>query len=506
MSVRTDGDCLLKFGTLPQKDGFQSKYGLKESYRPSTFPDMAPLVTPFLLFLLAHHGVFENDRIFRRAVALAFAEVLAFNRHTITQLLVVLGLVASDWSSWYRVLKKRIDMLALSGVLFESTLEHVTPDQPYIISVDGLQVPRTGRKIEGSSWLHNPVSPVFKRGIHRAQRFLHGAWFTPAEKGYSRAIPLRLLPAFTHKARRQVFDACKEWEAALSFIRWVRAQLDAAGRIHQTVLVLGDGGFDTLDLWKALTGVRKVTLLVRTAKNRVLYHQPPPRLGQRGRPRKYGRRFATPAAWRKQGGRWRKRTLTLRGRPRKLDYRVSRRPLLRRGAPDTPLYLIVVRGQSYQAGGKRRYGEPLYFLVNAAWIKGDWALPFPIETLLFWAWQRWEMEVTHRELKSGFGLGEKQCWNPISAVTSVQWSAWVYALLMLAAYQTYGLCQMPRPSTAWWVGSRRWSLTRVLQRFRSEVWGQADFQPLWGVFTDDWGKKDVFMDALVNITQGSARL
>jgi hypothetical protein len=24
---------------------------------------------------------------------------------------------------------------------------------------------------------------------------------------------------------------------------------------------------------------------------------------------------------------------------------------------------------------------------------------------LFWAWQRWEVEVAHRKLKSNFGLG-----------------------------------------------------------------------------------------------------
>ncbi|MDQ7034772.1 MAG: hypothetical protein Q9P01_08020 [Anaerolineae bacterium] len=27
-------------------------------------------------------------------------------------------------------------------------------------------------------------------------------------------------------------------------------------------------------------------------------------------------------------------------------------------------------------------------------------------------WQRWEVEVCHRELKSNFGLGNKQCHNP----------------------------------------------------------------------------------------------
>jgi hypothetical protein len=42
-------------------------------------------------------------------------------------------------------------------------------------------------------------------------------------------------------------------------------------------------------------------------------------------------------------------------------------------------------------------------------------------------WPRWELEVAHREGKSGFGIGDKQGWNPRAAVTSVQWSAWLYS-------------------------------------------------------------------------------
>jgi hypothetical protein len=32
-------------------------------------------------------------------------------------------------------------------------------------------------------------------------------------------------------------------------------------------------------------------------------------------------------------------------------------------------------------------------------------------------------------MKSALGLGEKQCWNPTSAVLVVQWSVWVYAII-----------------------------------------------------------------------------
>ena len=94
---------------------------------------------------------------------------------------------------------------------------------------------------------------------------------------------------------------------------------------------------------------------------------------------------------------------------------------VRKGAADTPLMLIVVRGKQRKNNYGRTYRRPpLPFLVNAVQdAQGKWVLPLPLETLLFWAWQRWEVEVAHRELKTTFGLGHKQCFNPKAAVLSV---------------------------------------------------------------------------------------
>lgn len=152
---------------------------------------------------------------------------------------------------------------------------------------------------------------------------------------------------------------------------------------------------------------------------------------------------------------------------RDLQYRVAG-VFLRKGAPDTPLLLIIVRGQTYTQHGRRKQREPLPLLVNAQLTSAQaWDLPLPIEQLLFWAWQRWEIEVCHRELKSNFGLGDKQCWNPHAAITSVQWSAWVYALLLLAGYRTWGLTRAPAIPSRWWQGAPRWSFNTLLRAFRA---------------------------------------
>jgi hypothetical protein len=323
--------------------------------------------------------------------------------------------------------------------------------------------------MEGAYWLPNPQSPVFKRGLHIAQRWFNGSWLMPAENGYSRAMPLRWLPAFTEKSQPRATAPCKEWEAAVAFLVWLKQQLAALGRVDQWLLMVADGHYDTINLWQHLPA--GVILLARSAKNRVLWHLP----GPDARPnRKYGERAATPSDyWRERKG-WRHLQLQVRGKTRHLQVKVAG-PFLRKGAPDRPLFLIIVRGK----GNKRTRRQPLPFLVNAVEdAAGTWCLPLPVDQLLFWAWQRWEVEVAHRELKSNFGLGNKQCWHPQAAILSVQWSAWVYALLLLAGYRCWGLSQAPPVPTRWWQGSGRWSLNTLWRGYRAALWGTHQFTPV----------------------------
>jgi hypothetical protein len=369
----------------------------------------------------------------------------------------------------------------------------------YVVAGDATQTPRSSRKLEGAGWLRNLRTPVFRRGIHIAQRWFNGSWLAPQEGGYSRAIPIDWQPAFTAKSNPQVYPPQTESEAALGFLGWLRAQLGRHGRSQQTVLFVGDGRYDSLDLWRALPPA--TVLLARSAKNRVLYQLPAPRQpGQRGRQRQYGERAATPQTlWRERRG-WRACTLLVRGRVRHLQVKVCG-VFLRRGAPQTPLFLILVRGKD----NARTRREPLPLLVNARQAPdGTWQLPLPLDTLLFWAWQRWEIEVCHRELKAVFGLGDKQAFNPHAAVASVQWSAWVYALLLLAGYRTFGLTHAPAVPSAWWRGAPRWSLNTLWRAYRAALWQQHTFLPLCASFPPDWADKERLLLALRNAVFASA--
>ena len=118
---------------------------------------------------------------------------------------------------------------------------------------------------------------------------------------------------------------------------------------------------------------------------------------------------------------------------------------------------------------------------------GDWRLPYPVTELLAVAWQRWEVEVCHRQAKTSLGVGEAQCWTALGTVRAAQFQWWVYALLVLTAYRAWGHGPAPvRLPGRWWPGGRRWSFGQLWQAMRDEVWAAGDFQPAGTRFSHDW--------------------
>ena len=229
---------------------------------------------------------------------------------------------------WYGLFSAgRFQAESASAVLVRESLAHVGREEVYVVAGDGTQTPRSS-----ASWKGRAGCVACERrlqgGDPRGTALVQWQLAAAGAQGYSRAVPIRRLPAFTEKSAPVAHARCKEWEAARDFLVWLKAQLRAEGRAGQALLMVADGGFDTLELWKQLPA--GVTLLVRSAKNRVLYSLPGLQVG-RGRRRKYGARALTPQeVWQQHQG-WRALTLTVRGRKRYLQVKV-RGLFLREGA------------------------------------------------------------------------------------------------------------------------------------------------------------------------------
>ena len=63
---------------------------------------------------------YKQERVFNRALALVMAELFAFGRHTITQLLLTLGITDEDWSAWYRLFSHQND----AGYRLDARVKH----------------------------------------------------------------------------------------------------------------------------------------------------------------------------------------------------------------------------------------------------------------------------------------------------------------------------------------------------------------------------------------------
>ena len=239
----------------------------------STIPQSSELLKNLFNLIAEQRGISDQKRVYDRLELLVMAELFTFGRHTITQMLMSLGLNEQDWSGWYRLFsQERFNYEAASRGLFAESLRYVAKDALYVVAGDATQTPRSSRKMEGASWLRNMRTPPFMVGIHAAQRWFNGSWLVPQENGYSRAIPIRWLPAFTEKSQPKTVAPLKEWQASVQFLNWLQQQFVAHERPEQAILFVGDGHYDNLKLWQHLPA--GVTMLARSARNRVLYHLP----------------------------------------------------------------------------------------------------------------------------------------------------------------------------------------------------------------------------------------
>ncbi len=154
-----------------------------------------------------------------------------------------------------------------------------------------------------------------------------------------------------------------------------------------------------------------------------------------------------------------------------------------------------------------KHREPVPVLATAQGSQAaGWQLPLPVDDLLVWLWQRWEVEVAHRELKRGFGVGEMQCWHPVSASTTVQRGIWLYALCLLAGYGRWGVCGGPPPLGPWRKPVGRWSFPTLWRSLRTAEAGLPQIGGLWARTPSDWGRKEVWVAQFTCSLHTTARL
>jgi hypothetical protein len=102
------------------------------------------------------------------------------------------------------------------------------------------------------------------------------------------------------------------------------------------------------------------------------------------------------------------------------------------GAGKLPLRLIVIAPTPYRKSKSKKmyYRDPAYLLTSD--------LRSSIKQLLQIYFDRWQIEVNHREEKDTLGVGQAQLWNPISVPKQPVLAVAAYSALLLASLLAFG--------------------------------------------------------------------
>jgi hypothetical protein len=386
--------------------------------------------------------VFSRTRSAQRAVQQALGSLLALGRRTLSRSLWALGRQHQDWSADYK-LHSRASWQ--SQDLFQPILQRAAcycDDSLLVIAMDDTRVRKTGRKILTAFYQRDPQSPKFRFNLMWGLRFLHFSLLTPLYRSNPdvppRSLPVRFLevPALKKPGKKASAEQIQAHLEAVKqhnlsrrttvLLEDLRRSADTAGLAARTILAVGDGSFCNRTLFRQPLDL--VAILARTRRDCRLCLAAQP-----GGRRFYSREPFTPEQIRQRESiSWLRARIFHGNQWREVRYKEVHSVYWRSGAGKRSLRLLVVAPVPYSSGKGRRkyYREPAFLLTT------DQGLP--AETLLQAYFDRWQIEVNHREIKDTLGIGQAQLRNPRSVPRQPAMLVAAYSALLLAGIMQFG--------------------------------------------------------------------
>lgn len=386
--------------------------------------------------------VFSQSRLWRRAVAQALSTLTAIGRRTLSRSIFAQGHQQQDWSAEYK-LHARSKWNA--DDLFQSVLSRALPmcvDPFLAVAIDDTRLRKTGRHIETAFFQRDPLSPKFRFNLMWGLRFLQLSLLVPLYRSHQqtspRGLPVRFVecPAVKRPSRKapepqwQAYrELCKAEnlsQRAVRVIEGLREAVDRAGAHDRKLLIVGDNSFCNRTLFGAL--LSRTELVVRARKNLKLCHPAPA-----GGARFYATDKFTPDQVRlNEAIAWSTADIFHGGQWRTIRFKQVSEIYWQTGAKKRPLRLIVVAPVPYQVPSRKRlhYHETAYILTTD--------LTTPACNVLQAYFDRWQIEVNHREEKDTLGVGQAQLTAKHSVARQPAFVVAAYSALLLAALLAYG--------------------------------------------------------------------
>ncbi len=433
------------------------------------------LLSEVLSIVQDWQDVFPQQRTFQRGVRQALGSLVCLGRRCLTRIIWTNGGQNRSWSAEYFLhSRSKWDPQQLFRPILKRALEHC-PQRLVGVALDDTRLRKTGRSIPQAFYQRDPLSPPFHVNLMLGLRFLQASLLVPLHRNAAvgaRAVPVRFEEVSrvkrpgkkaTEELKQQYKEAVKQKNLSRSFVQigqQLRQELDQAGARHKVLVLAGDGSFCNRTCFAEIP--ERSVLLVRARKDAKLCL----RASAEDPRRFYGLDKFTPELVRKDDSRaWKTTKIFYAGKRRKIRYKEVGDVYWQRGAKQRPLRLIVIAPTAYRKSSSKRlyYRDPAYLFTSD--------LHSSLKQLLQIYFDRWQIEVNHREEKDTLGVGQAQLWNPTAVPKQPVLAVAAYSALLLASLQAFGAergaayAQLPK----WRRNARRPSCLDLITLLRKEM-------------------------------------
>jgi hypothetical protein len=399
------------------------------------------LLAAFLEIVAGWRDSFPQSRTFHRAVRQALGSLVCLGRRCLSRIIWTNGGQHRSWSAEY-FLHARCEWQPQE--LFRPILERALaycPGRLVGVAVDDTRLPKTGRCIQQAFYQRDPLSPPFHVNLMLGLRFLQASLLVPVHRLApvgTRGLPIRFqevsrIKKPSRKAQSEAWqayqEAIKQHNLSQSFVGMMgqlRKELDRAGGEKKILVLAGDGSFCNRTCFRAPRD--STELISRARKDAVLCGQAP----QGGR-RFYSAEKFTPDEVRQDEARpWKETKVFYGGKRRKVRYKEVATVYWQGGAARCPLRLLVIAPTPYRKrkSGRLFYRQPAFLLTTD--------LKSSAKQLLQIYFDRWQIEVNHRDEKDTLGVGQAQLWNVKAVPRQPVLAVAAYSALLLASLVAFG--------------------------------------------------------------------
>lgn len=370
--------------------------------------------------------------------------VLCPGRRTVTNMIRTFGpRLRRAHDAYHRFLRAGSwRMATLWSALAKHMVSALVQDGPIHLDLDDTLFHKSGRKVEGAGIFRDAVRSTAARVVYAFGLNLVVVTLrirTPWGGG-PLDLPINLRVYRKGKGLPSHIDLAEQ------MIREIAGWFPG-----RDLCLCADGAYATL----AGRGLSRTQVVSRMRRDAALYEPAPPRRkGQRGRPRKKGKRLPTPEklAGRAKRG-WVRSKVNIRGIVEERLLLV-RRVLWYKVCPDRQVLLVIVRDP------RGNQPDDFFFTTDLNAAGADVASCYA---------GRWSIEVAFRDVKQSLGGQHPQTWKGKGPERAASLAMWLYAAVWTWYITTQG-SKRTWPSLPWYTKKSTPSFVDALAALRRVLW------------------------------------